>query len=191
MQPGTDAESADAILAAATKVFTSEATRQVTLKRVALEARVPSHVVTAQWASPAELLSEVFGRLGEDLSRTCPPGQVPRHGGEVDAEQGELIDAMLQILVRSALDGMDLTERVDHYPTIERLVRQHVDEGLDELTARYRVFQAVLVEFGFRIFADQLQIACGLTDEPVDRLRDEVNALEQMVTSLPPVPSEV
>jgi len=191
MYPGTDADSADAILAAATKVFASEATRQVTLKRVALEARVPPHVVTARWASPAELLTEVFGRLGENLAERFPPGQMPRHGGEFDAEQGELVDAMLSILVRSALDGMDLTERVDRYPTIERLIQQHMDDGLDELTARYRVFETVLVELGYRFFADQLQVACGLTEEPEGRLRDEVNALEQMVAALPPIPSEV
>jgi AcrR family transcriptional regulator len=191
MHPGTDAQSADAILAAATRVFATEATRQVTLKRIALEARVPSDTVTARWATTAELLGEVFRALAEDLARRCPPDRVPRHAGELTGEQDALLDSMVQILVRSSLDGLDPTEVIERYPTIERLIDQHMNDGLDELTARYRVFQMMLLEGGYRLFADLLLVACGLADEPEGRARGEVNALELLISTLPPVPTEV
>jgi AcrR family transcriptional regulator len=191
MLPGTDAESADAIVAAATRVFATEATRQVTLKRVALEARVPSHVVTGRWTSTADLLGEVYGVLADGIARLSPPGHVLRHAGDLDAEQDALLESMVQIVVRSSLDGFDLTELVERFPNIERMIDQHMTEGLDELTARHRVFQVLLLEFGYRLFADLLLAACGLADEPAGKARDEVNALELLIATLPPVPSEV
>ncbi len=191
MHPGTDAESADAILAAATRVFASEATRQVTLKRVALEARVPSHTVTDRWASTAELLGEVYRVLADGIARLYPPGHAPRHAGDLDAEQDALLESMVQIVARSSLDGFDLAQLVERFPNIERMIDQHMTEGLDQLTARHRVFQVLLLEFGYRLFSDLLLTACGLDDEPEGRARAEVNALELLIATLPPVPSEV
>jgi AcrR family transcriptional regulator len=191
MHPGTDADSADAIIAAATKVFATEATRQVTLKRVALEARVPSDTVTGLFASTPDLLAKVYRLLAEGIAMRCLPGQVLRHAGDLDAEQDALLESMVQIVVRSSVDGFDLTELIDGYPNIERMIEHHMTEGLDEVTARYRVFQVLVLEFGYRVFADMLLAACGLADEPAGRARDEVNALELLITKLPPVPTEV
>ena len=191
MHPGTDAESADAILPAATKVFATEATRQVTLKRVALEARVPSQAVTDRWASTSELLGEVYQVLADRIAQLCPPGHALRHAGDLDAEQDGLLESMVQIVVRASLDGIDLSQLIERFPNIERMIDQRLTEGLDETTARYRVFQVLVLEFGYRLFADMLLAACGLADEPEGRARSEVNALELLITTLPPVPSEV
>jgi AcrR family transcriptional regulator len=191
MLPGTDAETADAILAAATKVFATEATRQITLKRVALEARVPSDTVTERWASTSDLLAEVYGVLADGIAQLCPPGRALRHAGDLDAEQDALLESMVQIVVRSSLDGFDLAQLVERFPNIERMIEQRTSEGLDEVTARHRVFQVLLLEFGYRVFADLLLAACGLADEPEGRARAEINALELRIATLPPVPSEV
>jgi AcrR family transcriptional regulator len=189
MQPGNDADPGDEIVAAATRVFASEPTRQVTLKRVALEAHVPAQVVLDSWANITELLSAVLERIMQDLAEGFADDAPPRHGGELDDRQDALVDALMCIWVRAALDGYDIEPLVDEHPTIARMVGRLVDGGLDDVTARHRVFQQLILEFGYRLFGEQMATACGLEGEPLAQRRAGVNAVQVAIPRLPPVAS--
>jgi AcrR family transcriptional regulator len=175
------------ILAAATKVFASEATRQVTLKRVALEARVPSEQLTERYGNAGELLCSVYAWLTDAIARRFPEGRVPAHGGDLDNEQNAVFDALVLITTRALLDGVEPSSLIAELPVIEEMTRQAIEAGLDERTARYRVYETCLLEFAHRFFARPIADVCGLADESDEDLRREVNALELLLPTLPPI----
>jgi len=189
MQPGTDADPSDEIVTAATRVFASEPTRQVTLKRVALEAHVPSQVVLERWATITDLLATVLETIMRELAEGFAEDAPPRHGGELDARQDVLVDALMCIWVRAALDGYDVEPLVQVHPTIVHMVDRLVAGGLDDTTARHRVFQQLILEFGYRLFGEQMATACGLGAEPLSQRRAGVNAVQLAIPKLPPVAS--
>ncbi len=190
MAPGTYADPREHIVAAATKVFTTEATRQVTLKRIALEARVRPETVTELWDSTADLLTAVFEQLTHDIASGWPDGRVPGHGGDLDDDQSEWADAIVNIVMRATIDGVDHTQITERHPIIDRLVEAAAATGVDYRTARYRVYQLLLLEFSYRAFSSHLLAACGLEREPGDCVRREVSALQLSLRHLPPVPAE-
>ena len=89
------------MVSAATRVFATEATRQVTLKRVALEAHVPAQQVTDRWATTTELLTASVDRLTEELAGSATE-PVPTRGGNLTAERDVLLDQVVQLLARLA-----------------------------------------------------------------------------------------
>jgi AcrR family transcriptional regulator len=189
MQSGNDAVS-DPLVSAATRVFATESTRQVTLKRVALEARVPPDAVSERWSSATDMLASVFQQLTAQIVEPWPPDHAPRRGGELTEDESELVDSIANIIVRASLDGVDVSSLSEHFPIIERMIDRLVRGGADPLTARYRVHQLLVIEFGFRIFAEHLRGMCGLADEPDDRARAEIDAIELLLSDLPTVPAE-
>jgi AcrR family transcriptional regulator len=184
---GIAADAQEHIVAAAANVFATEATRQVTLKRVALEARLPSAEVTERFDSTADLLSAVFASLSDELHAGFPDGEVPRHGGDLDEAQRQLLDAIVMISTRAVLDGFDPAQLRGTFPMLDRMAQQGVDDGHDERTARYRVFETLLLEFALRVFARPLADMCGLDDESDHCLQHEVSRLEMALHGLPPV----
>jgi TetR/AcrR family transcriptional regulator, repressor for neighboring sulfatase len=190
MSTGTDADPRDQIVAAAAKVFATEATRQVTLKRVALEARVPFELVSERWASPTDLLEAVFQKLTGEIQSDWADGFAPRHGGDLDADQSERLDALVNIVLRASLDGVALGQVHHRYPIVDRMIEHATARGLDPRTARYRIFELLVVEFGLRAFSPHLLNACGLHDESAEQVRSEISALELSLQTLPPVPTE-
>ena len=187
MESGTSATAQEHIVAAATKVFATEATRQVTLKRVALEARVPAATVTEHYATPVELLSSVIASLAAAIQARFPEGEAPITGGGLDDEQNAIFDAIVMITTRAVLDGVDPAEIVPSFPVVDRLAGEAVDRGLDERTARYRIFETFLLEFAHRCFARPMADICGLRDESDECLRRELDTLEASLQGLPPV----
>jgi AcrR family transcriptional regulator len=184
---GIAADAQEHIVAAAARVFATEATRQVTLKRVALEARLPAAAVTERFDSTADLLSNVFAHLSDELHARFPDGRVPRHGDDLDTVQRELLDAIVMISTRAVLDGYDPAQLRATFPMLDRMTQQGIDDGQDERTARYRVFETLLLEFALRVFARPLADMCGLDDETDRCLQHEVSRLEVALHQLPPV----
>jgi AcrR family transcriptional regulator len=169
------------VVEAAIKVFASEATGQVTLKRVALEAEVPAESVTDRWSSTTELLGAAIDRLADDLAAAAVCDEVPTRGGALTSRQSELLDQVVHLVVRAAIDGVHTPDLAGRFPMIDQLIDQYVDSGVDLRTARYRAYQLLVVEFGWRIFSSQLLTVCGLDDESPDQVRAEIDSLEDLV----------
>jgi AcrR family transcriptional regulator len=171
----------DRVLSAAIRVFASEATSRVTLKRVALEADVPSELVTERWSSTTELLGAAVERLTDDLAAAATCETVPTRGSELTDQQGALLDQAVQLVARALLDQIDPIQLKGRFPMLDQLIGQFVDDGADLRTARYRAFQLMVVEFGVRLFSSSLLVACGLQDESPAQVRSEIDSLEDLV----------
>jgi len=169
------------VVAAAIKIFASEATGQVTLKRVALEAQLPAEWVTGRWSSTTELLGAAIDRLADDLADAAVCDEVPTRGGALTPRQSELLDQLVHLVVRSAIDNVQAPDLAGRFPMIDQLIDQYVEAGVDLRTARYRAYQLLVVEFGWRIFSSQLLTVCGLDDESPDQVRAEIDSLEDLV----------
>jgi AcrR family transcriptional regulator len=190
MDGGQPADAQEHIVATAAKVFANEATRQVTLKRVALEARVPSDTLLEHYASAADLLRSVYRALSTGIESRFPEGFVPRHGGDLDKIQSALFDDMVMITTRAILDGVEPSSLTEDHPVIESMTRRAVESGANERTARFRTFELLLLEFGLRCFGPALAEACGLASESQQCLRHELNTLQLALHDLPAVEPE-
>ncbi len=170
----------DRVLSAAIRVFATEPTSRVTLKRVALEADVPAQQVTDRWSSTTELLTASVDRLTEELAGSATEA-VPTRGGDLAPERHALLDQVVQLLARSLLDQIDPNHFRDRFPIAERLVDHFMAQGADLRTARYRTFQLMVVEFGVRLFSSSLLVACGLGHETPAQVRAEIDSLQDLV----------
>jgi TetR/AcrR family transcriptional regulator, repressor for neighboring sulfatase len=184
-QDGLDDETVRRVLVAATDVLASEGPSRTTLKWVAREAGVPTEVVAAHWPHVADLLGDVLDDLADRIEAEAP--QLPGSGEDTDSALGDLIGLFARILARAILDGFETAVLQSRFPILERLLKYGADLGLDERTARYRVCQFLVLEWGWRLFGDHLAVACGLTDEPPGRGLDELRELERSLVTLPPV----
>ncbi len=181
MRENDPAGTADRVVAAAIRVFASEATSHVTLKRIALEAGLPSEEVTSRWSSTAELLNAATERLTDELAAAGTCAQVPTRGGELSERQAELLDQAVQLLARARLDQIEPWLPEGRFPILNQLIDQFVADGADLRTARYRAFQLLVVEFGARLFAPSLLVAVGLHDETPAQVRAEIDSLQDLV----------
>ncbi len=187
MDRGPAADAQEHIVATAARVFASEATRHVTLKRVALEATVPPDTVTERFDTAADLLRSAYGALAAKIESGFAEGHVPRHGGELDEHQSAMFDDVVMITTRALLDGVTMSEMAAEFPMVESMTRQAIDAGTDERTARFRTFELLVLEFGYRFFARPLAEVCGLARETDECLRTELNQLQVTLRDLRPV----
>ncbi len=169
------------VLSAAIRVFASEATSRVTLKRVALEAGVPSEEVTDRWSSTTELLTAAVNRLTGDLAGSDAGADVATRGGDLTPEQDALLDQAVHLAARAVLDQIDPTQFQGQFPLSDSLIDHFVKQGADLRTARYRAFQLMVVEFGARLFSASLLVVCGLEEETPAQVRAEIDSLEDLV----------
>ncbi len=171
----------DRVLSAAIRVFASEPTSQVTLKRVALEAGVPADQVISRWSSTTALLTGAVDRLTEDMTAAAG-GATSTRGGDLCERQDALLDQAVHLSARAVLDQIDPTEFKGQFPMSDTLVRHFERQGADLRTARYRAYQLMVIEFGYRLFSSSLLVACGLEDENPCQVRAEIDALQDLVS---------
>ena len=183
---GLDEATATRILDAATDVLATEGPARTTLKWVAREAGVPTEVVVAHWPHVSDLLGDVLDELAGRIEVHAPV-ILGSPDEETDPVLVDLIGQFARILARAILDGFDTAVLQSRFPILERLLKFGLDLGMDERTARYRVRQFLVLEWGWRLFGDHLAVACGLTDEPEGRSLSELRVLERSLLQLPPV----
>ena len=92
-----------------------------------------------------------------------------------------------QAIVATGEGKQASAELQSQFPMLDRLVKVGMDLGVDERTARYRVCQFYVLEWGWRLFGPHLLVACGLADEPEGRPLDELRVVERSLANLPPV----
>jgi AcrR family transcriptional regulator len=174
------------VLAAATRVLAIEGPARTTLKWVAREAGVSTEVVAARWPTVSDLLGSVLDELAARIEGEAPTFPADRPA-TIDPHLIDLIGQFTDIVARSLLDGFNPAELQSQFPMLDRLVKFGMDLGVDERTARYRVCQFYVLEWGWRLFGPHLLVACGLSDEPDGRPLDELRVVERSLANLPPV----
>ena len=178
LMPETDpADLDDRVLSASIRVFASEPTSRVTLKRIALEAGVRAEQVTDRWSSTTELLTAAVDRLTEDLLGSGR-GVRATQGGQLTERQEALLDQAVH-LSRALLCSTRSTPTLPGpVPHVRQRIAHFVSQGDDLRTARYRAFQLMVVEFGARLFGSSLPVACGLQDESPAQVRAAIDSLQ-------------
>jgi AcrR family transcriptional regulator len=181
-----DDATVERVLAAATRVLAIEGPARTTLKWVAREAGVSTEVVAARWPTVSDLLGSVLDELAARIEGEAPilPAAEPP---TIEPHLIDLIGQFTEIVARSLLDGFNPAELQSQFPMLDRLVKFGMDLGVDERTARYRVCQFYVLEWGWRLFGPHLLVACGLADEPADRPVAELRVVERSLANLPPV----
>jgi len=183
-----DHAKAERILAAATRVFAVEGPARTTLKWVAREAGVATEDVATRWPTVNDLLGAVLDSLSARIEGEAPdPGLPDRAPTTLDPHLIDLVGQFTEIVARSLLDGFNPAELQSQFPMLDRLVKFGMDLGVDERTARYRVCQFYVLEWGWRLFGPHLLVACGLSDEPEGRPVQELRVVERSLANLPPV----
>jgi AcrR family transcriptional regulator len=174
------------VLAAGTKVLAIEGPARTTLKWVAREAGVSTEVVASRWPTVSDLLGSVLDELAARIEGEAPtlPTAQP---ATIDPHLIDLIGQFTDIVARSLLDGFNPAELQSQFPMLDRLVKFGMDLGVDERTARYRVCQFYVLEWGWRLFGPHLLVACGLAEEPEGRPMEELRVVERSLANLPPV----
>ncbi len=184
-----DDATVERVLAAATRVLALEGPARTTLKWVAREAGVSTEVVAARWPTVSDLLGSVLDELAARIEGEAPtlPVDQPAQPATIDPHLIGLIGQFTDIVARSLLDGFNPAELQSQFPMLDRLVKFGMDLGVDERTARYRVCQFYVLEWGWRLFGPHLLVACGLADEPDGRPTAELRVVERSLANLPPV----
>ena len=185
---GLDQATTERIIAAATRVLAVEGPARTTVKWVAREAGVSTEVVASRWPTVSDLLGAVLDTLSARIEMEAPNPNLPEPAPTaLDPHLIDLVAQFTDIVARALLDGFNPAELQSQFPMLDRLVKFGMDLGVDERTARYRVCQFYVLEWGWRLFGPHLLVACGLTDEPEGRPVKELRVVERSLADLPPV----
>jgi hypothetical protein len=174
------------VLAGATAVLSAEGPTRATLKWIAREAGVEVSEVEAVGATVPALLGAVLDDLADRIEAGVPPDFGPideRRDPTLDRH----IDLYARVLTRALLDGVNPARVQSRFPLVDRMVDQATAEGTDERTARYRVCQSYVLEWGWRLFGPHLSVACHLDQEPPGRPLEELRRVQGWLRTLPPV----
>jgi TetR/AcrR family transcriptional regulator, repressor for neighboring sulfatase len=172
------------IIEAASSLFSQEGPSTVTLRWIARDAEVSYNAVVARWSTPDQVLAAVLDHLADRIDKAYADlGPSIVSVPEVDG----VIGTIQQILARAILDGKHPAHLQRAFPMVDRILEAAVAHGSDERTARYRIFESYLLEWGWRLLGPHLLDVCGLGDEPPDRADDEIRALQRHLFALPPV----
>ena len=172
------------VIAAAGGLFSRHGPSTVTLRWIARDAGVPYEAVLARWSNPDDVLAAVLDDLAEHIAAAYAdlgPSivSVP--------EVGKVIATLQQVLARAILDGRQPAHLQRAFPMVDRILASAVAHGSDERTARYRIFESYLLEWGWRVLGSQLLDVCGLGDEPPHRAEEEIRRLQRRLFTMPPM----
>jgi AcrR family transcriptional regulator len=172
------------ILGAAGRLFSRHGPSTVTLRWIARDAGVPYEAVASRWSDPDDVLVAVLDDLTERIAAAYA-----ELGPKIVSvpELDEVMATIHLVLARAVLDGRQPAHLQRAFPMFDRILEAAVAHGSDERTARYRIFESYLLEWGWRVLGPQLLEVCGLGDEPPDRAEAEIRALQRRLFTLPPV----
>ncbi len=172
------------IIRAAGRLFSQHGPSTVTLRWIARDAEVPYETVATRWSNPDDVLVAVLDDLADRIAAAYAElGPSIVSVPELD----EVIATIQQVLARAVLDGRQPAHLQRAFPMVERILNAAVAHGSDERTARYRIFESYLLEWGWRVLGPQLLEVCGLGDEPPDRIDAEIRNLQRRLFTMPPV----
>jgi TetR/AcrR family transcriptional regulator, repressor for neighboring sulfatase len=175
------------VLDAAADLFARHRVDNVSLRQIADAAKVQVSLISRYVGSREDLINAVL----DDLGRTVAADVVARPTEQISFERDSAMGRWTRVLAHRALAGEDVASRVEFNPVRAIAEVAEHEYGLDSLSARLRGAQVVASALGWRLFEDFLIEAGGLTDEPVETLRDELTGLHRRMAATPfPSPAD-
>lgn len=178
-----------ALILAATKLFSAHGPTAVSVRQIAKEAGVNHGLVHRHFGSKDQLLRAVLNRLAAEVSRAVGPG-------EADESLYDLIRPLmhsteggdghwLRIIARSILDGHNVEDLQDHFPMTDRVIAAARREQKGPLDPEARVSFIMSVGLGMLLFEPFLRIATGQDEAQWERTRAQILGLAMQPKSNP------
>ncbi len=175
LRPATGAqervdETRRAVIDAATRLFAARGVDAVSLRDVSAEAGVHTELIRRYIGHRRDLVRVVF----EDVSRRLVEaiGQHPLEGQGFDADS--VMGQWVRIAASLAISGQRLPVDAAQNPVTAMAATLVEGYGVDERSAQVRAAQIVATALGWRVFEDYLVAAGGLSDVPLEQLREEL-----------------
>jgi AcrR family transcriptional regulator len=165
-----------AVLDAAGRLFADQGVDAVSLRDIAAEANIQLALISRYIGSRESLIVAVFDDLSEQLANEILERPLQRHG----FEPGTLMIRWTRVAASMVSSGWDLG-RNDFNPVLAIARTAQDAYGIDERSARIRAAQIVGSTLGWRLFESYLVESGELTDESLEDLRDEVNAIHRLI----------
>lgn len=159
-----------ALLAAATKLFARRGFSGVSVRDIALAAKVNHGLVHRHFGSKEGLLRAVMQHQANMLAQAAGQGiaRGAAHGSLTEAVFAAALqgDAYWRILARQLLDGADPRELQSDFPTLRRVIEHRVAGGQKRDDAALDVVVLAAAGLGFLVFEPFLRAAAGFEKPP-------------------------
>lgn len=159
-----------ALLAAATKLFAQRGYSGVSVRDIALAAKVNHGLVHRHFGSKEGLLRAVMQDQADALARAAGQGiaRGAAHGSLAEAVFAATLqgDAYWRILARQLLDGADPRSLQSDFPTLRRVIEHRVQGGQKREQAALDVVVLAAAGLGFLVFEPFLRAAAGFDKQP-------------------------
>ncbi|MEL3889211.1 TetR family transcriptional regulator [Ferrovibrio sp. MS7] len=159
-----------ALLAAATRLFARRGFSGVSVRDIALAAKVNHGLVHRHFGSKEGLLRAVMQHQADTLAQAAGQGiaRGAAHGSLTEAVFAAAVqgDAYWRILARQLLDGADPRELQSDFPTLRRIIEHRVAGGQKRNEAALDVVVLAAAGLGFLVFEPFLRAAAGFEKQP-------------------------
>ncbi|WP_430396673.1 TetR family transcriptional regulator [Ferrovibrio sp.] len=159
-----------ALLAAATRLFAQRGFSGVSVRDIALAAKVNHGLVHRHFGSKEGLLRAVMQHQADMLAQAAGQGiaRGAAHRSLAEAVFAAAVqgDAYWRILARQLLDGADPRELQSDFPTLRRIIEHRVTGGQKRNEAALDVVVLAAAGLGFLVFEPFLRAAAGFEKQP-------------------------
>ena len=159
----------------------------MSLRDIAGKAGVDVSLIRRYVGSRAQLVSEVFDDLSDQLADEVLGHPLAGQGFDTDTVMGKWV----RLAAALVISGESLTGRPSFNPVLAMAETLEKGYRLDPAAARLRAAQVVALALGWRIFEEYLVGAGELDAVPLKTLRDElVHSARQLGATPWPSPSD-
>lgn len=170
-----------AVLDAAAADFAERGVAQVSLRDVSRRARVNVGLISRYVGNRDDLIRAVFEDLTSDLVAEIESNPLEPRGFDKDSTMGRWVKVLTYLVIVDPAVASEVGSAPIHRLT------DAVSEayGLDQRAASLRVAQVLGSAIGWRLFEPYLVDAAGLSDVPLDELREELTRTHRRIGATP------
>jgi TetR/AcrR family transcriptional regulator, repressor for neighboring sulfatase len=180
----TEAEGRAALLTAATEIVNETGSPNLTVREVAARAGINHGLVHRYFGTKDTLISAVIDEISAALAT-----DLARPGGGERAIHADATGTLAQLIGHAMISGGDdVGARGRAHPVADLIVQRLRDQGdLSEHDARVAAAQILALTLGWRLNERFLVSACGLDDDDLEGLRDQLyNACLRVASDVTP-----
>jgi TetR/AcrR family transcriptional regulator, repressor for neighboring sulfatase len=170
-----------AVLSSAADLFAERGPAATSIRDIATRSHVNHGLIHRHFGSKDRLVGAVLDYLGRYLAHLLAEGA---DGARV----GTAVDRQLRVIARVSLDGYQIGELQNRFPTMEILLESVRPRHSTELGARLAAAHTIALQLGWCLFGDFLRASTGL-EELDDRTftRSVGNTVAKILDEEPPI----
>lgn len=167
----TEAEGRAALLTAATEIVTETGSPNITVREVAARAGINHGLVHRYFGTKDTLITAVIDEISHTLAT-----ELAQNGGGAAAVHGDATGTLAQLIGHAMIAGSDdVGDEHRAHPVADLIVRRLQQEAdMSEHDARVAAAQIIALTLGWRLNERFLVTACGLQDDDLDDLRNDL-----------------